>query len=410
MNAKWKGKAAIFIGGQTISLFGSSLVQYAITWHILLETQSGIIMTLSILCGILPTFLISFFAGVWADRYSRKMLIIISDSAIALTTLALAVLFLTGHNYLWLLFVALAVRALGTGVQTPAVNAVLPQIVPKENLPRVNGLIQSIQSITMLLSPMLSGGLLSFASIEIIFFIDVVTAFVAVMLLLFFLKIPLHAKALQNEKTGYFEDLKIGLRYINGHKFIKYFFVFFAFFSVLIAPVAFLTPLQVTRNFGDEVWRLSALEISFSLGMIIGGLIYAVWGGFKNKIRMIAVTGIINSLFIAALGIVTNFWVYIAFMVLNGVTMPFFNTSSMVLIQQKTEGDFLGRVFGVMNMISSFLMPVGMLVFGPLADVIKIEWMLLGSGALIMLLSFLMGKNKILYKGAEPQAAVAEEN
>jgi DHA3 family macrolide efflux protein-like MFS transporter len=144
--------------------------------------------------------------------------------------------------------------------------------------------------------------------------------------------------------------------------------------------------------------------------MIIGGLIYAVWGGFKNKIRMIAVTGIINSLFIAALGIVTNFWVYIAFMVLNGVTMPFFNTSSMVLIQQKTEGDFLGRVFGVMNMISSFLMPVGMLVFGPLADVIKIEWMLLGSGALIMLLSFLMGKNKILYKGAEPQAAVAEEN
>lgn len=409
MNTKWKRKAAIFIGGQTISLFGSSLVQYAITWHILLETQSGIVMTLSILCGILPTFLISFFAGAWADRFNRKMLIIIADSAIALTTLTLAVLFLTGNNYLWLLFVALAIRALGAGVQTPAVNAVLPQIVPKENLPKANALIQSIQSITMLLSPMLSGGLLSFASIEVIFFIDVVTAAIAVMLLLFFLKIPLHAKALRNEKGGYFEDLKIGLKYINGHKFIKYFFVFNAFFSIIIAPVAFLTPLQVTRNFGDDVWRLSALEIAFSSGMIIGGLIYAVWGGFKNKIKMIAVTGVISSFFIAALGIVSNFWVYIAFMGLNGITIPFFNTSSMVLLQQKTEEDYMGRVFGVMSMITSFLMPVGMLIFGPLADLIKIEWMLMGSGALIMLISFLMWRNKILYKGGEPEAVAEEE-
>lgn len=409
MNTKWKGKVALFIGGQTISLFGSSLVQYAITWHILLETQSGIIMTLSIICGILPTFLISFFAGVWADRYNRKMLIIISDSAIALTTLALAILFLTGHDYLWLLFVALAIRALGTGVQTPAVNAVLPQISPREKLPKVNALIQSIQSITMLISPMLSGSLLTFASIEIIFFIDVATAAIAVVMLMFFLKIPLHEKALAKEKTGYFDDLKSGLSYINKHRFIKNFFIYFAVFSVLISPVAFLTPLQVTRNFGDEVWRLSALEILFSSGMIIGGLIYAAWGGFKNKIKMIMVAGLVNSSFVIALGFVNNFWVYIAFMGLTGITIPFFNTSSMVLLQQKTEENYLGRVFGVMSMISSFLMPMGMLAFGPLADIIRIEWMLLGSGALLMLLSYFMGKNKTLYEGANPQPAAAEE-
>jgi DHA3 family macrolide efflux protein-like MFS transporter len=409
MNTKWKGKVALFIGGQTISLFGSSLVQYAITWHILLETQSGIIMTLSIICGILPTFLISFFAGVWADRYNRKMLIIISDSAIALTTLALAILFLTEHDYLWLLFVALAIRALGTGVQTPAVNAVLPQISPREKLPKVNALIQSIQSITMLISPMLSGSLLTFASIEIIFFIDVATAAIAVVMLMFFLKIPLHEKALAKEKTGYFDDLKSGLSYINKHRFIKNFFIYFAVFSVLISPVAFLTPLQVTRNFGDEVWRLSALEILFSSGMIIGGLIYAAWGGFKNKIKMIMVAGLVNSSFVIALGFVNNFWVYIAFMGLTGITIPFFNTSSMVLLQQKTEENYLGRVFGVMSMISSFLMPMGMLAFGPLADIIRIEWMLLGSGALLMLLSYFMGKNKTLYEGANPQPAAAEE-
>lgn len=132
-------------------------------------------------------------------------------------------------------------------------------------------------------------------------------------------------------------------------------------------------------------------------------------GGFKNKIKMIMVAGLVNSSFVIALGFVNNFWVYIAFMGLTGITIPFFNTSSMVLLQQKTEENYLGRVFGVMSMISSFLMPMGMLAFGPLADIIRIEWMLLGSGALLMLLSYFMGKNKTLYEGANPQPAAAEE-
>jgi len=136
--SSWKKNVVLFIASQVISLFGTSLVQYAIMWHITLTTQSGIMMTISIICGVLPTFFLSPFAGVWADRYNRKTLIILSDSMIAVATLVLAILFFMGHDALWLLFLASALRAFGSAVQTPAVGAFLPQLVPEAQLTKVN--------------------------------------------------------------------------------------------------------------------------------------------------------------------------------------------------------------------------------------------------------------------------------
>ncbi|HEX2980121.1 MAG TPA: MFS transporter, partial [Anaerolineaceae bacterium] len=176
MITNWKKNTVLFLTSQTISLFGSFLVQYAITWHITLETQSGVMMTLSIISGFLPTFFLSPFAGVWADRYNRKLLIILSDSLIAVSTLVLAVLFLMGYDSIWLLFAASAVRAVGAGIQSPAVSAFLPGLVPEDQLTRVNGINSSIQALVTLVSPMASGALLAMATIEAIFFIDVVTA------------------------------------------------------------------------------------------------------------------------------------------------------------------------------------------------------------------------------------------
>lgn len=202
--SNWKRDVTLFISGQTLSLLGSSLVQYSILWYITLNTQSGFMMTISIICGFLPTFLLSPVAGVWADRYNRKTLIIIADSFIALSTLVMAILFLMGYGSIWLLFVVSAARGIGSGIQTPAIGAIIPQIVPEDQLTRVSGINSSIQSTIMLISPMISGVLLSAASIEVIFFIDVITAAIAVFVLVFYLKIPAHAKALSAQATDYF--------------------------------------------------------------------------------------------------------------------------------------------------------------------------------------------------------------
>ena len=400
LNETWKKNVFIFLSGQTVSLFGSLLVQYAISWYIVLRTQSGVMMTISVICGFLPTLLLSPFAGVWADRYNRKMLIVLSDAGIAVSTLVLAIFFLLGYDAIWLLFVISAIRALGTAIQIPTVSAFLPQIVPEDKLIRVNGTFQSIQSIIMLVCPMLAGALLTVASIEAIFFIDVFTALLAILILLLFLHVPVHAKALEKKPVTYLSDMREGLAYIRNRGFVRKLFLFCAVYLFLITPAAFLTPLQTARSFGSEVWRLTAIEIAFSAGMTAGGIAIAFWGGFKNKMHTMVLSCLVNGVCVFALGVTPVFWLYLVFTGLIGVIIPFFNTPFTVLLQQKIEGDYLGRIFGVFTMISSAAMPLGMLVFGPVADIVQIEWLLIGTGILLFAESFfLLGSRELIEAG-----------
>ncbi|OUS72955.1 MFS transporter [Paenibacillus sp. MY03] len=405
----WKRNIILFLSSQTISLFGSALVQYAIMWHVTLTTKSGLMMTLFIICGFIPTFLLSPFAGVWADRFNRKYLIIIADAMIAAVTLILAITFLMGYNATWLLFVIAAVRALGAGIQTPAVGAILPQIVPEDKLTRVNGINGTLQALMMFVAPIVSASLLTFATIELILFIDVVTAILAILTLLLFLKIPLHKKATDKQSTSYMDDFKLGLTYIKNHSFLKPFFIFFAFFFVLMAPAAFLTPLQVARSFGEEYWRLTAIEIAFSVGMMAGGAIIASWGGFRNKVYTMAFANLVMGVCTLLLGIMPVFWVYLIIMGLFGVAMPMANTPTTVLLQEKVDPDYMGRIFGVFGMISTSMMPIGMMIFGPLADVIEIEWLLAGTGLLIVVLTFFFVGNKRLIEAGKPAVKEATQ-
>jgi len=403
----WKRNATIFLATQALSLLGSSLVQYALMWNVTLSTKSGVMMTLYIICGFVPTFLLSPFAGVFADRFDRRKIIMLSDGLIALVTLvlALALSLAGGRQALWLMFLAAAIRSMGSAFQGPAVGAFLPQLVPEGKLTRVSGINGSMQSVIMLVSPMLSGALLSLAPLQTVFFIDVVTAAIAIGSLALFLPVPPHEKALRKQEVSYFEDMKLGFRYIRGHRYLLSFFAYLSLFLFFVTPAAFLTPLQVTRSFGADVWRLTAIEIAFSAGMMAGGGIIAAWGGFKNRIRTMLLSNLVMALCTIALGLVPIFWLYLVFMGLFGVAMPFFNTPSAVMLQEQVETSYLGRVFSVMTMLSTSLMPLGMLVFGPLADLVPIERLLLGSGAILLAMAIGLPFNRrLLEAGRKPEA------
>lgn len=402
---KWVKQAAYFLGSQALTLLGSSLVQYAMMWHITLDTESGFMMTLYIICGFVPMFIVSPFAGVWADRYDRKWLIMLSDGGIAFATFILAILYYMGYGSNTLILVMAVVRAIGGGVQSPAISAILPQIVPKEALTKVNGVNASLQAVIMFISPMLSAGLLSLTTMPNIFMIDVVTAVFAIVVLHYFLKIPARTQGSSEAQMSYWEDFKLGLRYVVTHRFLKVFFAVFAVMFILMAPVSFLTPLQITRNYGEEVWRLSALEMIFSIGMLLGGALITRWGGFSNRMVTIAVSGVVISICTILMGVLTPFWPYISMMGIFGIMMPFFNTPSTVIIQENVEEAYLGRVFGVLGMIQTSMMPLGMLVFGPLADIVKIEWMLIFTGSCLFLLSLYVFQNTTLRLAGEVSEA-----
>jgi DHA3 family macrolide efflux protein-like MFS transporter len=393
----WKKNTVLFITGQAITLFGSMVVQYAILWHVTLKTQSGTMMTLVTIAGFIPMFFISPFGGVWADRFNRKLIINLSDGAIAFVSLIVAVTLRMGYNQFSILLICAAIRSLGQGIQTPAVGAVIPQIVPVEHLTRVNGIHGSVQSLCALTSPMIGALLMTLAPLETLFLLDVVTAAVGISVLVFFVKIPkLETTAGKTKGTGYFNDLLEGLRYIRKNEFIFRLIIFAGIFFVFASPVSLLTPLQVVRNFGDDVWRLSAIEIVFSSGMLLGGLLISAWGGFKNRIFTMALSCFLFGLTALGFGITPFFWLYLCIMGITGIVMPFFNTPAMVLVQSTVEPEFMGRVFSVFTMVSSSVMPLAMLIFGPVVDIVNINIILVISGIAIMLLSTFLVSNKVL--------------
>jgi DHA3 family macrolide efflux protein-like MFS transporter len=394
----WKKNAALFLFGQGVSLFGSSLVQYAIMWHITLETKSGSMMTVFIVLGLRPTFFISPLGGVWADRFNRKYLINVADGVIAAATLFVAALFFLGFEGIWPLMACSAIRALGQGVQVPAVNSFVPQIVPEKHLSRVNGIKGGIESFTMLIAPMTSGALLSFASIKAIFFIDVITAAIGISIVAFWVKAPARARA---EKTasgtsGYFHDLMDGMRYVVAHRYILQLVIFSTVCFAAFSPMAFLTPLQITRNYGGDVWRLTAIEMAFCSGMLLGGLLMSLWDGFGNRVYSMAAATFLFGVEIIGLGLPVGFRTYLGLMAACGLTMPLYNTQFMTMLQSRVEPEYMGRILGVFSMVTSVTMPVGMLVFGPLANLVSIEALLVCTGTVVLLLSVPLAASKSL--------------
>ncbi|WP_242511211.1 MFS transporter [Pengzhenrongella frigida] len=378
---RWRRDATVFLTSQTVSLFGSMLVQYAIMWHLTLETKSGAVMALAAVFGFLPQAVVSIFGGVWADRLNRKLLIIGADAMIATATLALALLMLGGADDLWLIYVALAIRSVGAGIQMPAVSALLPQIVPTDKLMRVNGINGTIQSSMMLLAPAAAAAVYASSTIVAVFFVDIVTAVIGIALLsLLSVPSPVRRLAAGEARAGYFDDLVGGLRYTASHTFVRWLLGLYAVVFVLIVAPSYLTPLMIVRTFGDEVWKLTANEVAFSVGMILGGALLATWGGLKNRIAMVVGATVAFGGLSVGLGLSTNLYVFFAFMFAVGLAVPFFSTTSMTLLQETVEPEMQGRVFGFVGIVMAVAMPIGMAVFGPLADRFTVEAVLVASG------------------------------
>ena len=381
----WQRNATLFLVCQNLSLFGSSVVGFAIIWHITLTTTSGIWMTLAILTYTVPGVLISLWGGVWADRYSRKRLIMLADAAVALATLAVAVAFWLGRDDLELLLAAAICRSLGGGVQAPAVNAVYPQLVPAEKLTRVQGINQTLNAILMLMSPVVGGLVLGWMGLVAAFMIDVITAALAIGVMAF---IPLPQPRTQ-AGDSIFAEMKTGLGYTFGQPRLKRLIISYAAFFFLVGPAGALTPLMVARSFGPEVWRLTANELVWSAASVLGGIFVARHGDFIDKPRGLALCLAAFGLCFGFLGLAVHFALYLALMGLAGFFMPIFVTLETVFIQEVADPALLGRVFSIVQLLSSGAMPLGMLLFGPLSDRISVESLLMATGTLMVLVGFL---------------------
>lgn len=381
-STRWKQDVAFFLGGQTASLLGSSVVQYAIFWHLTLTTKSGSVMALATVFAFIPQAIVSIFGGAWADRLNRKILIMASDAGIAIATLALAWFLWNGHTDLWLIYAALTVRSIGAGIQTPAVASMIPQIAPQDQLLRINGLFGTVQSAMTVAAPIVAAGLYASWGLQATLLLDVVTAVIGIGLLSRIVVRKIERDPDQID-AGYFTDLREGLRYVWNHRVIRWLIGYMAVVMFLAVPPSILTPLLIARSFGDEVWRLTANELAFGIGMVIAGTLVAIFAPkFTNRLRLVALGTLALGLTTLALGLSSLFWVFIAFMALCGLTFPFLSAPMFTIFQEQVEPDRQGRVFGVMTIVMAVAMPIGMLLIGPLADRVSVESLLIVGGAL----------------------------
>jgi DHA3 family macrolide efflux protein-like MFS transporter len=382
----WKKKVAVFLVGQTITTFGSLLVQYALLWHLTLTTKSGVVLALAAVFGFLPQAVVSIFAGVWADRVNRKVMIILSDSTIALATLVLAFFMLSGVDDLWLIFLVMAVRSVGAGIQMPAISALIPQIVPTDKLMRVNGINSSVQSSLLIIGPVAAAGIYSTVSLAAILFVDVVTAVIGLSLLAT-IAVPTLSRAASDDKPSYFTDLREGLKYIFSHDLVRWVMVIYSIVFLLVVAPSNLSPLMLVRTFGDDVWLLTILELSFGIGMVAGGALMAIFGSKADRLGMMVGTSILFGVLAVVMGFTTNLILFYTLFFLIGLAVPAFSTSSMTLLQETVEPERQGRVFGFVGIVMAVAMPIGMAVLGPLADIVSVEILLIATGAITVLIA-----------------------
>lgn len=392
----WKRKTTLFLASQCITLFGSMIVQMAIIWYVTLETSSGVWVAAFTICSYLPQFLISFFAGAWADRYNRKNLILFSDGLITIATLIMFLLMpLISVDSILLstLLVMAVVRSVGAGVQMPAVNAVIPQLVPEENLMRYNGINATMQSIVQFAAPAVAGAVLSIGTFRSTLLIDIVTAVIGIGLLSCVL---LPKQEVPNENVSVLSEIKAGISYSFSNKIIGRVLTVYGFFILLSVPAGFMAALLVSRVYGDTYWYLTAVELVGFAGMALGGVLMGIWGGFKSRVKTFAVGLFILSIMTIVMGVSPYFILYLVMMFVYSIALTVIQTATTTIIQEKAEIFMQGRVFGLMGAMYSGFLPVGMAIFGPLADMVSLQLIMVGCGiALILVTIYLQVKSDL---------------
>lgn len=379
--------------GQAFSLFGSALVQFALVWWLTRETGSATVLATATLIALLPQVVLGPFLGALVDRWNRRIIMIVADASIALATLLLFYLFATEQVQTWHVFTLLAVRSLGGAFHGPAMTASTSLMVPNQHLARIAGANQTLQGLLSIFAPPLGAFLIEAFSTQNVLLIDIVTAILAIVPL-FFIPIPQPARhALQASgeiaKTSYTHDLREGFAYVIKWKGLLGLIILAMVLNFLLVPASSLLPLVVTKIFNGGAAELGWTESLFGVGVIVGGISLSIWGGFKRRIitSFSGIIGIGIGVILTGLIPANMFYLLLAAQFLIGVTQVFANGPLMAIMQSTVIPDMQGRVFSLLGAGATAMMPLSLLIAGPISDAFGIRFWYIFGGTICILMT-----------------------
>ncbi len=383
-----------FWSGQLMSLMGSLIVQFAITWWITVVTGSALYLSLGTFLYFLPMVFLTPITGVLADRWDRKKLIAFVDSFQSLVTVWIIVLFYLGIADPLGVILINSLRGVFQAFHMPAVSAVVPTMVPKEKLSRINGVGYLFTSLIQLIGPVIGAVLIAFISLQFILWLDVITFSIAIIPLLL-IKIP-NVKNIteiseQTRTTSFKKDFKEGITTIRIIPGLVILLLLDMILNFLVAPVNVLLPLFIKDVHLGTALDLAFLSMFLNGGMILGALITSLKKDWKHKnsiyfIGLMILMGLLSILGIAPTGVFVVLWIGIGMV---GLVLPIINTIYMTIIQTTVPPDKMGRVSSVIQSLSSAIFPIGIIIAGPLAEAIGIRSVFI-YGSLIGVLAVFM--------------------
>jgi DHA3 family macrolide efflux protein-like MFS transporter len=414
---RWAAKFFTIWTGQVFSLIGSALVQFALVWWLTKQTGSATILATSTLVALLPQIVLGPFVGALVDRWNRRIIMIVADTAIAAATGVLIFLFATGIVQVWHIYVILFIRSLGGAFHGPAMTASTSLMVPHKHLTRISGLNQLLQGFMSIFAPPLGALLISFMPTQNVLAIDIGTAALAVLPLLF-IAVPQPPRQVAQDngsvqKTSYWHDLRDGFRYVVKWPGLYGLILLAMLLNFLLSPASSLLPLLVMREFKGGAPQLAAVESFFGIGVIVGGLLLSAWGGFKRRIMtsFMGIIGISLGVILSGLAPANLLWVLLAANLILGAGQVFANGPIGAIFQSAIEPDYQGRVFSLIGAGATAMMPLSLLVAGPIADWLGVRFWYVAGGAVCMVAMLLSLSNKAIMhieENKQPMAVAAE--
>lgn len=378
--------------GQALSLFGSALVQFALVWWLTQKTGSATVLATSTMAALLPQIILGPFAGALVDRWNRRIIMIVADASIALATVFLIYLFATDQVQVWHIYAIVAMRSLGGAFHHPAMTSSTSLMVPDKQLARVAGANQTLQGLISISAPPLGAFLLESMSTQNVLFIDVGTAMLAILPLLFIAipQPPRHALQADGsmEKTSYSHDLREGFAYVIRWKGLFGVIILAMLLNFLLIPSSSFLPLVVTKIFNGGAAELGWLESLFGAGIIAGGITLSVWGGFKRRIvtSFCGIIGIGLGIVLTGLVPANMFYLVLIANLIVGFAQVFANGPLMAIMQSAVAPEMQGRVFSLLGAGATAMMPLSLLIAGPISDQFGIRfWYIFGGTVCILM-------------------------
>ena len=392
-NKPWKTRFFTIWGGQALSILGSQLVQFALIWHLTVRTGSAKVLATAFLAAILPGVILGPFIGALVDRWDRRKIMLLADSLIALATICLAVLFALNGVAIWHIYLAMLIRSLAGSFHGNAMTASTSLMVPVEKLTRIQGINQMLAGGLNIISAPLGALLLDVLPIEGILAIDVVTALFAVVPLLF-IKVPQPERIARDKVQGktqatVWQDFRAGLGYMLGWPGLLMIGLMTIGINFTVIPAFSLLPLMVKDYFGGGAIQLSWVESAMGIGMLLGGALLSVWGGFNRKIltSMGGLIGMGTGTLVLALAPSSAIALAVGGAFMVGLMTPITIGPFFAIIQSNVEPDMQARIFSLLWSVGSGMAPLGLMIAGPVSEKFGIQAWFFAGGLLCVLMA-----------------------